>query len=76
MESKPKHNPEKEIPEGWYVGSCSGERPNNYSCQQHIIYKDIYYEYKLHSQDINLRHKVQDTLLEEFKSWENACTKS
>jgi len=71
-ETLPKHdgNPFKE---DWYVGFCSGIKPDNYHCSRMLEYKSLVFDYKIESQDIPLRVEVANFLRNKFRSWEENC---
>lgn len=60
-------------PSEWYFGYCSGKKPENYSCDQALIYKDLYFTYKVKHHDIPVAKEVKDFIYKKFNQWERAC---
>ena len=64
---------DKERTNDWYFGYCSGKKPENYDCTQDLHYKDLYFSYKVKSQDIHVASGVKEFMGNKLKQWELAC---
>mgnify|MGYP005827713245 CR=1 FL=1 len=75
VKSAPVKNSIKQKAKDWYVGFC-GKLAGSYNCKVNVVYKDIVYNYSLNEHNVSLHKQVEAALLEEIKSWENACPES
>ena len=63
---KPKGGP----PHDWYIGACNNTTDN---CFQHIVFREIFFQYKLDTLDLPVHKEVADALRELFQGWESTC---
>lgn len=75
VKSAPVQNSNKPKAKDWYIGFC-GKLADSYNCKVNVVYKDIVYNYSLNEHNVSLFKQVQEVLLGEIKSWENACPES
>jgi hypothetical protein len=70
VEYPPPKTPTTTIPNGWYIGYCGNTMEK---CSQHVIVKDIFYQYKLHLIDLPVHRQVASALKSLFMEWESTC---
>ncbi|WP_394174352.1 hypothetical protein [Thalassotalea litorea] len=70
VKSPPPEVPTENFPDDWYIGYCGNTTD---SCFQSITYKDIWYQYHLQLNDLEVRDEVESALFSLFESWENNC---
>jgi len=71
-EALPKQN-ESTFNRDWYVGYCSGMKPENFNCSRMLVYENVVFDYKIQAQDIPLREEIGHFLRGKLEGWAENC---
>ena len=72
VKSPPPESPVTDPPKDWYIANCT-ERLGNWSCRQVATYRSVYYKYRIHQQDFQVREEVRDAVTELLRGWHQNC---